>query len=330
MSEVDNVLSQNEIDDLLKAFNEKGVTTDQIDGSQLTKVRNYDFKRPNKFSKDHVNTLHNIYENYARSLSSHLSVNLHAVVETHLISIEQITYSEFINSLPNPTIIGIASLEPLGSGLVNLSPGLAFTFIERLLGGSGDIKEIDRELTELERTILDKRVRGMVGLLPEAWENIIPLTANLLSIEPNPQFVQIVGPAEMVALITIEIRVGQNMGMCHMCLPYLMLEPVLPKLSTQVWFNTTETKPTDQSLLLAKLDKVYLPIRVELGTSSIFVRDLLQLGVGDVLPLQKKAAEPLAIYVGSKAKFLGRPGMLGNRVAVQVIDKLSEGDEIDE
>ncbi|MDA8441527.1 MAG: flagellar motor switch protein FliM [Peptococcaceae bacterium] len=324
---MEDALSQSEIDQLLKAMGDGNLQPEQLESSPASKVRNYDFKRPNKFSKDQVNTLHNIYENYIRSLSTQLSSELHAVIETHLVSIEQITYLEFIRSLPNPSIIGICNLEPLGNAMIDISPGLALTMVDLLLGGQGESSQGTRELTEIERLIVEKRIKAMVELLPEAWENIIPLEATLLSVETNPQFTQVVAGTEMVALATIEVKVGSKNELVHMCLPYLVLEPVLPKLSTQVWFTTKQPQPTDKSELLRRIDKVKVPIKVQLGTASISVQDLLNISVGDVIPLNRKLTEPMEVLVGREPKFLGVPGIVGNKVAVQITERLEEGDD---
>lgn len=327
---MDEVLSQAEIDNLLKAMGDGEVKPDQLDAQVRAKVKNYDFKRPNKFSKDQINTLHNIYDNYSRALSSHWSADLHAVIETHLAGIEQITYSEFIRSLPNPTIMGICELDPLGSLLINISPGLAFVMVDLLLGGQGSDDTQSRDLTEIERLIVEKKVKSMVDLLPESWEAIIQLKASLLSIESNPQFTQVVAGTEMVGLVTIEVKIGAKTELVHVCLPYIMLEPVLPKLSAQVWFTTKQPQPVEKDELLNKLDKVRLPLSVILGSATLYVHDLVNLSVGDVLTLNQKLTDPVKLIVGSKTKFLAKPGMSGTHIAVQITGRVDEGDDYDE
>jgi len=328
---VDDILSQTEIDDLIKAMGSGEVQPEQMSATSRGKVKNYDFKRPNKFSKDHINTLHNIHENYCRSLASNLSANLQSVVDTSLISIEQVTYLEFIHSLPNPTFLCVCDLAPLGIVLFDVNPGLAFTMVDLLLGGQGDQEESARNLTQIERLIVENRVKDMIGMLPEAWANILPLTATLSSIDTNPQFVQGIGATEMVALITIEVKPGNRAGFIHICLPFVMLEPILPKLTTQVWFTTNRYIDSNaKEQIRRKLDKVRLEVKANLGTATLNVRDLLNLVVGDVLPLGKKLSDPVEVIVGSDSKFLGIPGTSGGRVAIQLTDRVNKGDEANE
>lgn len=327
---MDEILSQTEIDRLLKAVGTGEVKLDQINTYTRAKVKNYDFKRPNKFSKNQINTLHYIFDNYARSLASNLSGSVQTVVETHLVSIEQLTYSEFIRSLDNPTVVSVCELNPLGTVLFDISPTLAFVLLDLLLGGQGESVNGARDLTQIERLLVEKRARAMVEMLPEAWENIFPLTVNLLSLETNPQFVQIVSAAEMVALITIGVGFGSGNGFIHICLPYVIMEPVLPKLSTQVWFTNKQQKSVDKESIRKKLDKVHLDINVVLGSASLNVKELLNLGVGDVLPLDKRISEPVEVVLGSEPKFLGIPGSSGGRMAVQITGLVDKGDEHNE
>lgn len=328
-----DVLSQAEIDALLSAISDGQVDAEEIKTTKVQKkIRVYDFKRPNKFSKDQIHSLQNIHENYCRSLTTYLSGHLHSVVETKVLSIEQITYDEFIRSLPNPTILGIFSMSPLeGTLLIEMSPSLAFTIIDRLLGGQGYGSEKNRDLTEIERTIVEHRVEQMIDLLGESWGEVVESKPELISMETNPQFTQIVAPNEMIVLVTIEVKVGEMVGMINMCLPYLVLEPILSKLSTLFLFSTQAkvTSLEQVKLIRKKIEWAKIDMTTLLGQSEILVRDLLELAPGDVIPLMQNVKEPLSIYVGNFKKFQGIPGLHGEHLAVQLTEIVEEGRDQD-
>lgn len=328
-----DVLSQAEIDALLSALSDGQVDAEEIRTTKVQKkIRVYDFKRPNKFSKDQIHSLQNIHENYCRTLTTYLSGHLHSVIDTKVISIEQITYDEFIRSLPSPTILGIFSISPLeGTLLLEMSPSLAFTMIDRLLGGQGYGSEKNRDLTEIERTIVAHRVEQIINLLEEAWTEVFESKPEFLSLETNPQFTQIVAPNEMVVLVTLEVRVGEMLGMINLCLPYLVLEPILNKLSTLFLFSTQAkvTSPEQVKVIRKKIEWAKVDMTTLLGHSEILVRDLLELAPGDVIPLIQNVKEPLSIYVGNFKKFRGIPGLNGEHLAVQLTEIVEEGGDQD-
>ncbi|WP_407307328.1 flagellar motor switch protein FliM [Desulfosporosinus sp. SB140] len=328
-----DVLSQAEIDALLSALSDGQVDVEEMKTTKTQKrVRVYDFKRPNKFSKDQIHSLQNIYENYCRSLTTYLSGNLHSVVESSVLSIEQITYDEFIRSLPNPTVLGLYALNPLeGTVLIEMSPALAFTVVDRLLGGQGPGGEKNRDLTEIEKTIIENRLKQIIFISEEAWAEVYKLEPQFVSMETNPQFTQIVAPNEMIVLITLEVKVGDSVGMINICMPYLVLEPILDKLSTFFLFSTQakvsspeQVKAIRQKIEWAKVDMVAM-----LGHSEILVRELLELSPGDVIPLNQLVNDPIPIYVGEFMKFKSIPGLHGEHLAVQVMETIKEGGEAD-
>jgi len=328
-----DVLSQAEIDALLSALSDGQVDAEEIKTTKVQKkIRVYDFKRPNKFSKDQIHSLQNIHENYCRALTTYLSGHLHSVIETKVLSIEQITYDEFIRSLPSPTILGIFSMSPLeGTLLLEMSPSLAFTMIDRLLGGQGNGSEKNRDLTEIERTIVEHRVNQMINLLEESWIEVIEAKPELISLETNPQFTQIVAPNDMIVLVTLEVKVGEMVGMINMCLPYLVLEPILEKLNTLFLFSTQAkvTSPEQVNLIRKKIEWAKIDMTTLLGQSEILVRDLMELAPGDVIPLIQNVKEPLSVYVGNYKKFRGIPGLHGEHLAVQLTEIVEEGRDQD-
>lgn len=327
-----DVLSQAEIDALLNALSDGQVDAEEIKTSKNKKIRVYDFKRPNKFSKDQMHSLQNIHDNYCRALTTYFSAHLHSVIEVKVSSIEQITYDEFIRALPSPTILGIFQLNPLeGSLLIEVSPAMAFTIIERLLGGIGLSVEKNRDLTEIERTIIEKRLSEIIHLIGEAWEEVVTFQPQFVALETNPQFTQIVAPNDMIVLATMEVKIDDTLGMMNMCLPYLVLEPILDKLNTLFLFSTQakESSPEQVKAIRRKIENAKVDMSIRLGQSEIFVRDLLELAPGDVIPLNQLVRESLPIFVGDFMKFRGIPGLHGDHLAVQLTEIVMEGRDQD-
>lgn len=328
-----DVLSQSEIDALLNALSDGQVDAEEMKTTKTQKrIRVYDFKRPNKFSKDQIHSLQNIYENYCRGLTTYFSGNLHTVIESKLLSIEQITYDEFIRSLPSPTVLGLFSLNPLeGTVLMEVSPTLAFTIVDRLLGGQGQVVEKNRDLTEIERTIVEHRLTQIIDLTQEAWAEVYELKPQFVAMETNPQFTQIVAPNEMIVLVTLEVSIGEAMGMINICLPYLVLEPILDKLSTFFLFSTQskENSPEQVEAIRRKIEWAKVDMVTFLGHSEILVRDLLDLTEGDVIPLNQSVNDSLPIYVGEFMKFKSIPGLHAEHLAVQITEIVKEGGEQD-
>ncbi len=326
------VLSQAEIDALLNALSDGSIDEETIKISTPQKVRVYDFKRPNKFSKGHLHSLLNIHENFCRVLATYLAGNLHIAVEAKVLSTEQITYDEFTRSLPYPTILGIYQMTPLeGNALIEISPSLTFLMVERLLGGQGMEQSKNRDLTEIERKIIHSRLGKIVQLISDSWIEIAEMESQLVDMETNPQFTQIVAPNEMVVVVTMEVRVGESKGMINICLPYIVLKPILDKLHNLLYFSS-ETKgisTREQELIRQKIEWAKVPVKVLMGSTKITVQDLLHLECGDVIPLDKGIKEPLAVYVGEFIKFKGNPGLFGNKMAVQVTEIVTKGGDND-
>lgn len=326
-----DVLSQAEIDVLLKELSDGHVDAEEIKITKTQKrIRVYDFKRPNKFSKDMIRSLQNIHENFCRGLTTYFSGNLHAISESTVLSVEQITYDEFIRSLPNPTVLGLYSVNPLeGTILIEVSPSLTFILVDRLLGGQGQASEKNRDLTEIEKMLIENRLAQMILISEEAWAEVYEFKPQLVAMETNPQFTQIVAPNEMIVLITIEVKIGKEVGMINICMPYLVLEPILDKLSTFFLFSTQAkvTSPEQVRAIRRKIEWAKVDMVAFLGHSEILVRDLLDLAKGDVIPLNQSVHDPLPIYVGEFMKFKSVPGLNGEHLAVQITEIVKEGGE---
>lgn len=328
------VLSQNEIDALLSALNSGEIDVHEIkEEKEERKVKDYNFKIPNKFAKDHTRTLQIMHENFSRLLQTYLSGYLRALVQIEVISVDQLTYNEFTNSMPNPSVLGIVDFAPLnGSIIVEMTPSVSFAMIERVLGGTGHAFERTRGFTEIELSLLEKILGQFISFFKDPWKNVIELKPRLKKIETNPQFAQIMSPNETVALITLNTKVGNIEGMIHICIPHLVIEPVIPKLSTKFWFSgvSKEITGSDLKIIEKKIQSTILPLSVVLGSNDILVKDFLGLNIGDVIPLNTSSNEDLKIYIGSLLKFYGKPGLKKNKVAVKITRVEKKGDDYDE
>lgn len=316
------ILSQDEIDSLLNALESGDITAEELRKEEQTKkIRIYDFRRPNKFSKEQINTIELMYDNYARSLSTYLSAQLRIAVQASLISVEQLTYEEFIRSIPDPSVMVVFNMDPLeGNGILEIKPSLAFELIDLLFGGRGGLPIKTRALTEIERVIIARIGQQMLNISKDVWANVLGFQPKVASIESNPQFAQIVSPAEMVILISIEAKIGQADGIISYCLPYLALEPILEKLSAHYWFakNSGGSNQEPHYYLQEQLSCVNVPVKVLLGSSYITVKELLEIQVGDVVPVVQRVDQELDVYIGNRLKFTAKPGVFHNRIAVQI------------
>lgn len=327
-----DVLSQNEIDDLLQALSTGEVDVQEFqEETKEKRVKKYDFRRPDKFAKDQLRTLQIIHENFSRLLNTFLSGYLRTIISVDVLSVEQLTYYEFSNSISDPAILGIINFEPLnGQIIMDISTDIAFTMIERVLGGNGGaIKEL-RGFTEIELTLLKRILVKINKLLVESWENLIELNPSLEKIETNSQFAQIVSPNETIALVTLNVKIGEVEGMLNMCIPHYVLEPIIPKLSTRLWFSNTNKEVTveEKDAIKFGLEKTYVNIRAIIGKAKITVGDFLNLQTGDVIQLDTKINEDIKVIVGNQKKFTAKPGIKKKKVAIKISDFIEEGDDL--
>ncbi len=317
-----DILSQNEIDELLKALTAGDIDVQQIQSSKKEKkIKLHDFKKPPKFANDHKRTLQFINENYARLVQSFLSGYLRTLVQVDVMSVDALQYSEFSNSLANPVVLGIVDFHPLsGSIIFEMDPSIAFALIDRILGGRGASMDKVRSFTEIEIAIIERIIIQVLNLMREPWESIIPIKPRLEKIETNAQFAQIIHPNEMVALITLNVIVGEVKGMINICIPHLVVEPIMAKLSTKLWFTNIENEKNEfnKADIELKLGTTYVPIRAVLGRTTINVSEFLELQVGDVIPLDSNINDELEVLVGDLPKFTAKPGVKKNKVAVKV------------
>jgi flagellar motor switch protein FliM len=323
------VLSQDEIDQLLTAINAGDTEPEDFrPAADSRKIEIYDFKRPDKFSKEQIRTISMMHETFARASSTNLSAQLRSVVHVHVASVDQLTYEEFIRSIPTPTTLAIINMDPLkGSAILEVDPSITFSIIDRLFGGTGEGSKSQHELTDIEQSVMEGIIVRLLNNMREAWQTVIDLRPRLGQIDTNPQFAQIVQPTEMVVLVTLETKIGDVEGMINFCMPYITIEPIIGKLSTQFWFTTGHRANTSENLtvLKDKLETVDIDAVAEIGRINLPVREVLSLRTGDVVRLYNtRIGDPYSLNIGSKPKFLCRPGVVGKKLAVQIVEKLTD------
>lgn len=323
------VLSQNEIDNLLAALSTGELDADQMQESEEKQVKNYDFNRPTKFSKEQLRTLEMIFEHYSRLVATNLPVYLRKNVQVTVASSETVTFSEFTNALANPVILGIINFAPLnGSILMDLATNLGYAILDRMLGGSGLPLEKSREFSEIELTIIQKILIMFTQLLRDPWKNVIEISPVMQRLETNPQFAQVIAPNDMIAIVTLNMKIGDVEGLMNICLPFITLEDVMDKLNTRFWFSTMQENHDEnyEMYIESLIRKVDIPIRAVLGRSKISVNDFINLQVGDYIRLDSRVDEDMNVYVGNIKKFTALPGAEKDSYAVRITSVIREED----
>lgn len=322
-----DVLSQNEIDALLKQLSSGELDVGEISDEASVKIKDYDFARPAKFSKEHLRTLEIIFEHFGRLISSNFPAYLRKNVQVDVMNSEAVTYSEFSNALSNPVLLGIVNFAPLnGNIIIELASNLGFTIIDRMLGGMGEPLDKPREFSEIELSVLERIFTILVDMLREPWENVIEIHPRLERIETNSQFAQIISPSEMIAIVTINVSIGNVEGLMNICLPFITLEDIMDKLNTKYWFSTMQSKDEESynEFIETAINRAQIPIKARLGGSSISVMDFINLQVGDIIRLDSHVEDELDVYVGNIVKFKALPGSGADNYAVKVTKIIRE------
>lgn len=316
-----DVLSQSEIDNLLAALSSGELDANEFKDNKEKQVKDYDFQRPSKFSKEHLRTLENIFESFGRLLSTNLPAYLRKNVSVEVVNAEALIYQEFTNSLSNPVLLGVVDFTPLeGSVIIELAPSLGYAMIDRMLGGEGNPLEKARDFTEIEMGIIDRIYTLITNLLIEPWTNVVKLNPRLIRIETNSQFAQIISPSETVAVVTMNVKIGTVEGMMNICIPYNCLEEVIDKLNTKFWYSSLKLMDGQnyQDTIEYTIAKARIPIRAVLGKSTISLNDFLNMQKGDIIKLNSKIEDELNIYVGNIRKFTALPGSSADSYAVKI------------
>ena len=307
-----DVLTQAEIDNLLSAISTGELDVEEIKDTGEKQIRNYDFAKPSKFSKDHLRTLLNIFENYSRLLSTNLPAYFRKNVQVEVMDAEAATYSEFSNALSNPVLLGVVNFSPLeGNIILELGSNLGFTIVDRMLGGGGNPLEKNRDFTEIELIILERIMEICTNLLIDPWESVISVNPRVERLETNSQFAQFISPTEMTAIITMNIKIGTVEGLMHVCIPYNCVEQVIDKLNMKYWYSTMKEKDDGiyKDAVESIIDHAKIPIRAQLGRSTISFNDFLNIQKGDIIKLNTRVGDELNVYVGNLNKFTALPGV---------------------
>ncbi|MFD2657194.1 flagellar motor switch protein FliM [Gracilibacillus thailandensis] len=331
----DEVLSQNEIDALLSALSSGEMDANQLKEEEKDKkVKVYDFKRALRFSKDQIRSISRIHDNFARLLSTYFSAQLRTYVHIAVASVDQIPYEEFIRSIPSKTILNVYSVEPLDGRIIfEFNPNIAYAMMDRMLGGKGSsFNKIDN-LTEIETTLMSQLFEKALDNLQEAWSSVVNIDPMLEDFEVNPQFLQLVSPNETVVVVSLDTTIGDSSGMINICIPHVVLEPIIPKLSVHYWMqneNSKERKPEEYESISYNIKQTSLDMTAILGETSITLEEFLFLGIDDTIVLDKSIDQALTLQVDQEPKFLVQPGKKKQKIAVQVIDEIKGGDHDDE
>ncbi len=315
------ILSQEEIDALLSAVSYGEEVEVQAEPTKTERIINtYDFRHPARVSKDQLRTLQNLHDNFARLLSATFSTLQRAIIEINLVSVDQITYSEFIMSLSSPSCTYTFRMEPLdGIAIIDFSQSVVFSFVDRLFGGRGTSIVTEREITWIEKSVMNNIINRTLHDLERTWERIIPLECNVEMLETNPEFVQVVPSSETVVLISFELKSENVSGLINLCYPYISIEPIALRLGGQNLVSSAKEVPREElekNRKRIRLIDTYL--KACLGNAHVTIRDLVNLRKDDVITLDTRLNDEIEVFVEDELKFYGKAGLLGKHRAVQI------------
>jgi len=330
-----DVLDQSEVDALLNAVEGEGGAEGDDQAGQFqvfsregarqrgpVDIQPYDFKRPERVSKDQMRALETLHEGFGRNFGASLSGFVRTIIEVKVARIEQLTYGEFIHSLPNPTIFNLLTCDPLdGQMCLELSPLIVYPIIDRLMGGTNsDLFIPQRPLTMIEQRLVDQITNRALVSLSEAWKSLTPINFELEQTESNPQFVQIVPPNEVVVIVGFELKMGGRAGTMSLCIPFTVIEPLVEQLAAQSWHSYARGRQ-DQSLrrqLKHTLDQATVDTSAILAETTITVEDLISMAPGDLIVTDKPSTQPAVFTVEGKKKFLGHLGQFKGKRAMKI------------
>lgn len=319
-------LSQAEIEALLSSPSKEGYPS-VLDVQRQKVIHSYDFKHPDRISKDQLRSLRVIHESFARVLGTYLSTTLRTMMGVTLLSIDQLTYLEFTTGMSDPSCIYTLSLEQLGgNAILEISPDLVLFIVDKSFGGAGESAYESRTITTIEQNIIGRVVDQLLFFFEEAWQHVTPLGIKVESFETNPQFVQIASATEIVVVIFLEVSVRNFTFALSFGIPYFVLEPILRHLATESWLSFEQkNEPGEDDAASAEhaLKAVEVPLVVSLGETAITLKELIDLEVGDTIKLDRGMYDDLQVTVNGRLEFLGRPGLIGGKKAVKVVRSVS-------
>lgn len=326
----EDVLSQAEVESLLNAMDPAtaAATAPAPTRGPRDKVAPYDFKRPERVGKEQMRALQTLHEGFGRNFGAALSALLRGIVEVKLTSVDQLTYSEFVFSLENPTCFNLLKAEPLeGNIILDINPSILYPIIDRLLGGGRESGPMARRpLTEIELRLVARITDLFLNELKHAWENVVPLDLAVERVESNPQLVQIVPPNEVVVLISFELTIGDVRGMMNLCIPFNAIERIGSKLSANTWvsYGRRESTPESMSQIGSQLQGSLVEMTVQLADTRISAGDLLGLRVGDIIATEKDVRNPILVSVEGVPKFHAKPGAHKGRKAICIDESVAQ------
>ena len=329
-----DILSQEEIDALLEVVDDDDASEsigEKSKKEEQQQVIIYDFKRPNRVSKEQLRAIKGIHDKLARNLASQISSVMRSIVEIRLHSVDQMTYGEFLMSLPSPTSFNVFSIKPLdGNCVLEINPSIAFPMIDRLPGGNGEGFETSRELTDIEVNLLDAILRMMMQRLKESWSMITDMYPNVEAKESSPNVVQIVSQNEIVIMVVMEIIVGNSSGMINICYPVIYLEPILSRLANRdIMLGETSAKKSRNKELKTLIGRAEVLYEAILGKSIVSVNEFLNLKEGDILRLDRSANDKAIVTIDKKEVFLAEVGLHRFRKSIRIEELIrSDKDEI--
>ncbi|MGX4669239.1 flagellar motor switch protein FliM [Cerasibacillus sp. JNUCC 74] len=328
---VEEVLSQHEIDALLSAISSGEMDAEELKKEEKEKkVRVYDFKRALRFSKDQIRSISRIHENYARLLTTFFSAKLRTYVNITVASVDQIPYEEFIRSVPKMTILNTYSVQPLeGRIVMEINPNIAYAMLDRTLGGKGVSFNKVENLTEIETILMSQLFEKANVKLQEAWSSIVDIDPILEDFEVNPQFLQMVAPNETVVVVSLNTAIGEASGMINICIPHIVLEPIISKLSVHYWMETAGKERDEEAYqkLSKNIQTAEVEVKAILGEATITIDEFLKLSKEDVIGLDREIDSPLTFVVNNEPKFLAQPGTYKNKMSVQILEDVKGGNE---
>ena len=298
--------------------------------SEESKARIYDFRAANKFPKDQIRTLNIVFQTFAQLFSNQLTAMLRTSCESEVLSVEEISFNEFNNSLPSPVLLAIMELEPLhGSLIIQVSPEAAYMIINRVLGGAENNGDSSKPFTEIELALVERVLRSMMPVLEGAWDKVIQVNGRLERIETSPQFAQIVPLNEPVAIVSINVTIGESSGLISICMPHTAIEPVSKQLTSRTWFSSQEVRRGQEQIdsLNQKLHHTPVTMTAYFEETPATVSDIMNLQVGDVIRLNQQVKQPLMVKIQHIPKFYASIGTAGNRYAVKLTDLIKEDEE---
>lgn len=317
-------LSQQEIDAVFQSLQ-----TQKGDENLAKKAVLFDFRRPDRIAKSQLRAIHLLHDNFVRNLVSSLSAYLRSYLIVNLVSVEQLSYAEFLECLPSPTCIVSLGLRPYdGNAVLELNSSLIFPILEMLLGGNGKASTaIQREITEIEQNLLDGLFRIILRDLKEAWKGVTTIDFTIESLETEPQFLQILAPSEAVVAIAVEIRIGESIGMMNIAMPSIIIKMMRQKFDQQWSVRKTESTDTEQIRILDLVRSSQVGINVSLDGPTLLLEDLMKLEDGDVLSFDYPVEKPLDLNINGKLKFRGQIAAIGRKLGFLIEESLGKPQE---